>query len=494
MFNFSSKSVRWLVVLLVLIASAQLARVTDEGLGVCWTHDVLRNWGDFGLLNLHGQLVYNPGGFEVETKPIVYPGHRAASLYPAYLCSYIFGESAGIAIYYGLLAALVFWSIWRLLGRTEESFWLAAVAVITPGYIRWQNSLDPNLAAAVFGFPYCLAVIVLIQRPVWNWRHLTGLILLILVYSAINWSTAFVHGMLFAFLLVMPGVSRRRLIAYTGIGVLVAGAVVAVSVANKLAGSAGGGMQQMLSAYGWGNEGYGLGLTTRTACLRLLAINVAGLLPVLIFLFWRFGRAGHSVRMVSGLLPLLLACLSILSLRNYAGHHPWMSCCFILLGLILSAVVLKAQLPVRPELSPAAGLVWTAAAFIYGFGMLAMGHAHIDRQMALIHFIRDHTPRSATIWVVADADPVLAGLINRLDLDRHRLVAPTGAGIVPAGTNDFVLTESPPKLSQQNFHLNNRIRDDSWLKSIPRWYARVVAHRRAGDKVEVADDYYLYKP
>jgi hypothetical protein len=105
-------------------------------------------------------MVVNPGGFQAETNPECYPGHRPASLYPVFWCHQLFaGRELGFFAYYAILAAVVMLSVWQLLGRTERAFWLAVIVVLTPGYVRWQTSLDPNLVAYLFGFPFCAVVI-----------------------------------------------------------------------------------------------------------------------------------------------------------------------------------------------------------------------------------------------------------------------------------------------------------------------------------------------
>jgi hypothetical protein len=485
-----------LLAVVVVFASAWLTRFTDEGLGTCWTHHVLRNWEQFGFARLHGSLVFNPGGFEAETSPMICTSHRAASLYPAFLCYQFLGGEAGIFVYYALLAAMVFWSVWRLLGRTEAAFWLGAVAVLAPGYVRWQTTLDPNLAAAVFGFPYCAALIALLQRPVWRWPHLLMLAALIVVFSMVNWTTAFVHGMMVAFMLVAPGISWRRLFTYVGLGMVCAGAVVAVSVSTKLDPAKGGGMTNLLAGYAWGDAGYGAGMATSTAVLRLAFTNLAGLLPVWAFLAWRSRWPGMSAGVLATFLPLLSAALSLFVLRNYAGHHPWMSCHFILLGLILSAWLLKARLPARPAFPALAGLVALVATFVFAWVMLAVGHKHDDRQLAVIHFIRDQTPRAATLVAAQDRDPELPGLLSRLEMDRHYVVVPTLSATEMAGTNQFVITTVKPSDSSRSLvHLDVRESGNSWMSRLLDMYSKLIAHRRPGDKVEVqANDFYIYRP
>lgn len=485
-----------LLAAVVVFASAWLTRYTDEGLGTCWTHHVLRNWGQFGLVQLHGQLIYNPGGYGVETEPMICTSHRAASLYPAFLCWQFLGGAAGIFIYYALLAAMVFWSIWRLLGRTEAAYWLGAAAVLAPGFVRWQTTLDPNLAAAVFGFPYCVAVLALLRLPAWRWPQIVLLGILIMVFSAVNWTTAFVHGMVVAFMLALPVIPWRRMFIYIGLGAICAGIVLAISLSAKLDPAKGGGLAKTMAGYGWGDAGYGSGMATSTALLRIGFTNLAGLLPVWVFLAWRSRWPGASTGACLSLLPLVSALGALLFLRNYAGHHPWMTCHFILLGLILSAVLLKMRRPARLALSPVAGAMLLAASFIYGALMLAVGHEHNARQLAVIHFIQDQVPRPATLVVARERDPEIADLLSRLETDRHYVVVDTVAEAETGGTNPFIMTRRPPPASARRVaHLDDRDSGRAWMRTVLDWYSRVITHRRPGDKVEVhGTDYYLYQP
>lgn len=485
-----------LLAVLVMAASAWMTRFNDDGLGTTWTHHVLHNWDEAGFFRLHGQMIYNPGGHGVETDPMICTSHRAASLYPVFVCHQLLGGQPGVYLYYALLAGMVLWSIWRLLGGTEAAFWLGAVAVLTPGFVRWQTSLDPNLAAAVFGFPYCVAVLALLRQPAWRWPQVILLGVLIMVFSAVNWTTAFVHGMVVAFMLALPVIPWRRMFVYIGLGAFCAGIVLAISLAAKLDPSKGGGLAKTLAGYGWGDAGYGSGMATSTALLRIGFTNLAGLLPVWLFLVWRSRWPGISSGVLLSFFPLASALGALLFLRNYAGHHPWMTCHFILLGLILSAALLKMRLPVRSSFSSVKGGLWLAAALAYGCALMAIGHEHNARGLTVIRFIRDHTPRAATLVAAQERDPELTVLLSRLEMDRSYLIAPTVAEAESGGTNRFIITEVKPSSSVHLVaHLDARESGNAWMKQALAWYSRVIAHRRAGDKVEVeGTDFYLYQP
>src|SRR5207247_978380 len=102
-----------------------------------WTHNILRNWEQFGLVKLAGRLVQNPGGIDVLERPEIYSGHRPFFLYPSFWVGHIFNGAGegGLPFYLGLtLAAAV--SIWMLLSRTTLGLMTACVIAFCPGYVR----------------------------------------------------------------------------------------------------------------------------------------------------------------------------------------------------------------------------------------------------------------------------------------------------------------------------------------------------------------------
>jgi hypothetical protein len=500
---FLMRKIQVIIVLAVAVAAAWLTTRLDGGMGIAWTQNVVRNWEQFGFFNLHGQMVVNSGGFAANTKPEIYPGHRAASLYPVFVCHHLLAATGlGFTAYYAFAAAMVLVAIWWMLGRTERAFWLAAMSVLAPGYLRWQTSLDPNLVANLFGFLFCAAVLALVRRPSLSWPQAGVLLALTLVYSAINWTTVFCHAMLLVTLLVLPTVPRRNLLIYAGLMAVAGGAVLLTSLASKMTGADGhsAGLAHMLRGYGWGNAGYGVGLSTKTAILRLLAANVIGLLPVLVYLGWQFFRRGGRVaanRLVF-LLPLAMAVMEILGMRNYFGHHPWMSVNFILLGLMLSAVAWKdragaAAAPSRTRLP--VRLAWLAAVFVYGFAVQTIAHVNSGAELSLVAFIREHTARDTTIIIRRDTDPALADTAPRLSelFDRHLVVVPdlgeNNLAGVPVKRAILTAAVQPPEKVLARMTGT----DDTApvMKALLGWYASHIAQRRAGDKLEFGEQYFL---
>src|SRR5215470_6758243 len=91
----------------VLLGNAVLQFLVDNDLGIGWPHNVIRNWQQLGLRNLGGGLVMNPGGHDVVSHPEVYQGHRAASLYPAFLVGRFFTWTGSHAMPFHVLFSLI---------------------------------------------------------------------------------------------------------------------------------------------------------------------------------------------------------------------------------------------------------------------------------------------------------------------------------------------------------------------------------------------------
>ena len=270
-----------------------MTTLVDDRLGLDWPANVSRNWEHYGFFTLHGQLVVNPGGHRALEQPEVYAGHRPASLYPLFLSYHLFKWlQLDFLPYYFIVATLVFFSIWQLTGRSGAAFWLAICLLWCPGYVRWQTTMDPNLAAVMWGYPFCAIAFALLQKKKLRVEEWMLLGLVTALYSLINWSAVLVHAMIFMALLLHPRVSRPRLAVYAGVAATVGLVVLGLSVASKMTMANGqpAPSGSLLKCYCWGNEGYGADLTTRTAIMRLTAVNLTGLLPVLLFLGWHAWR------------------------------------------------------------------------------------------------------------------------------------------------------------------------------------------------------------
>ena len=186
------------------------------------------------------------------------------------------------------------------------------------------------------------------------------------------------------------------------------------------------------------------------------------------------------------------------ALRNYFGHHPWMSCNFILLGLVLAIVTWQANQTGQPDkAAPPVKLPWQIAALagllLYGSAVLEFYHIHNANEINLAKFLRAQTSRATTIAVNPDMDPELATMIElRLPELFDRNVIPANIQTnAPAPIVLLTAVESP-----QAGHLIARSQATSGsplMEKMLAWYSQTIAHRRAGDKLDFADNYYLYQ-
>jgi hypothetical protein len=247
-----------------------------------------------------------------------------------------------------------------------------------------------------------------------------------------------------------------------------------------------------------------LELSTKTAFLRLLVANAIGLWPVMALMGWEMWRGrtpGGKKTSLRFLLPFLTVMLELAVMRNYFGHHPWMSCNFILLGMILSFVAWKSTheetaAPGKIQASPFLQWGALALAFGYAFTVLLFDHVHNGQELALIKFIRDSTARPAVILIARDTDPALAKMEGRLPelFDRRVVVLDKAADAGAEMTNGYWLTAVKNDGHQLAARSDGRdaMGELPLVKQMLEWYGRDIAHRRPGDKLEFGGEYYLY--
>ena len=130
--------------------------------------------------------------------------------------------------------------------------------------------------------------------------------------------------------------------------------------------------------------------------------------------------------------------------------------------------------------------------------MLAAGHAHNERELSLVALIREHTPRETTIVISRDTDPALADIASRLPelFDRHLVVVPdtSEASLAAVPSKRMILTVGTPPPGKTVAQTGNSGNESLALKKLLGWYSRYIAHRRAGDKLEIGEKYFLYQP
>jgi hypothetical protein len=144
--------------------------------------------------------------------------------------------------------------------------------------------------------------------------------------------------------------------------------------------------------------------------------------------------------------------LSILGMRNYFAHHPWMALPVLMVGLVLSMEQLlklpHASLPAEVFLKRNARWIGpgvVACGLVYGCAVTFMMQANATELNGLMTFIRQHTPRNA-ILLIPENESWLANNTERLNsiLDRKMAAPAEVAGSPsmgqPSATPTYLLT------------------------------------------------------
>jgi hypothetical protein len=511
----ASRFFKILVLLCVIGACAWLQYLMDDGLGLTWPENAMRNWQQFGLLNLHGKLVSNPGGFEILTNPTVQKGYSPVCSYLAYFTTQIFAWTGlGTLSFHILLVIAVFWATWDLLGRDNFAFAVAAATVLSPGYARWQRFLDMNAICVLLGLPYMAIVVSLLKKPRLGFGSFIGLLALTLMYLSLNWSTAWILGPCVLLLLGLPQINLRAVVIFVIMAGAGCGAIVIASVLSRVSINAGtgtghGNLHRFISSYLWGGAGYdGRGLTTGRAALRLFFVNGTGLLPLL--MICGYVAVKYFRRQISRdwivISPFVMSIVPVGVMRNYFAHHPWMAAPVLLVGLIFSLVLLRVHMAIARasasgEIIPRQSILFLPAAsvtcFIYGLAVVMFLRANEANQLSLIKLVRHHTRRSDYIVILKNVDPATADLAPRfdIDLDRHVGVAADLAHL-PASKDQIVILSSVPLNGALKLLAQTSTDEKSsppWLHKAANWFNHAIARRRPGDRLELANDYFLYE-
>jgi hypothetical protein len=497
------------LILAVIGGSAWLQYLIDDGMGISWPQNVMRNWEQFGFFNLHGRLVANPGGFEAVAKPEIYKGMSPVYLYPVYFATEIFSWTGlGTMSFHILLALAVFWAVWNLLGRDDFAFAVAAVAVLCPGYARWQKILDPNVITVLFGLPYIAIVIAILKKTRLGLVPVIGLFGLTLVFTSLNWTSAWAFGPCALLLLGLPQINRRAVFLF----IVLAGASSVLFAIGSVVAKSGGGragmgnasLVQFIRSYTWGDTGYGAGLTTGKALLRLSFVNGIGLLPLLVISVCvaakKFQRG--NLKFWFALSPFVLTVAEVGFMRNYFGHHPWMAAPVLLMGLVFALVLLRVNhesTVAAPNWEVKKFLVPTVVllCFIYGLAVEIFLRANEVNTLSLVNFIRHQTNRSDCIVIVKNVDPQTARLASRFEdvLDRRVMVA-DDLDHLPVGKDRIIILSAVPSGSALTLLAQTSgggASSQSWLHQTTDWFNRSIARRRPGDRLELADTYFLYE-
>ncbi|MGC3960280.1 MAG: hypothetical protein QM813_20830 [Verrucomicrobiota bacterium] len=484
-----------------------------------WTQAAVNNWKQYGWATLGGKMVTNPGGFQVLEAPQVYAGHRAASLYPVYLIEQLFSWTGHDQLAFHLVfSLLLFGATKSLIGNGRIAWIVAALAVLCPGYTIYPAYRDPNAISLYATIPYAALVLPLMRHPRLNAGQLTLLISATLLYSALNWTSAFGHAMVFVTVWASHGIARRNLATYTIVAGLGTAMVLGLSVWDKLhasqtipaptvAAEAGGGL---IGSYMWGSSGYGLGMTLAKAIARITFTNALGLLPLLATLGVAFisARRTQSPLSIKIWLPILTAVAGVLTLRNYFGHHPWMAVTMLLPGLVftLHLMLSTRQCAIRPpptvSLSRQRCFAYVSLGglcLLHSFAIVFAQRAYSASKIEVSRFVLAHTDRTDTVALFSDFDAEMAAQAGVLAVhaDRRIVVMTNLIELTPSRSQTLLLTSAPQSggwplvaVSTQPAYLDNPL-----IRKTFSWYAQRIARRSKHDKhFDFANDrhFYLY--
>lgn len=508
-----SKFISWAGVWYFLLIAAgsiclyQMAPLSTKD--AVWTHAVLRNWEEHGWARLGGRLVYNPGGLGAVEQPIIYGGHRAFSLYPAFVLGHLTGGAGRDgSLFYVALSLVVAFSIWYLLGRGELALAVASAVVLSAGYLRTTLILDPLTIPVMLGIPFTLGVLKILARERLNSRNWMVLAVITGLYAAINWTTAFTFSIGLAFLWLPLKSRPARWLAF---GIIAGCAIVAVglvSVLHKMGGETGPrfSFAQMFDAYLFGSGGYaGYSMSWVRAIVRIAAASIIGLLPLIAIYVWAQFREVRS-RGAIGLrasLPLVVALLTIAGMRNYFAHHPWMAAPVLIIGLVLSICLAQGaemRLPIfngaRSQALRLRSFAFAAICLFYACGVVMFLRFNAADEEALLKLVRNNTGRHDVLLYSAPGDPWLANNVKQLAgfFDRVMVERNQESSQNPLkGRNQYILTAFPEEFSGNT--IAETVDDETALPGFARQaltlYRRRVAKRTPGDRLELGRKYYL---
>jgi hypothetical protein len=465
-----------------------------------WTHEVLENWNDYGLWNLKGKLVTNPGGADVLTKPKSYAGHSPVIFYLAFVVRKIAGAFGGVT-FFVLLTLSIAVSIFFLLGRDAFALLAACTSVLSMGYARTTIILDPVPIPVSLGIPYSLFVIKVLGRErlsVLSWMSLASVTA---GYAILNWTTAFLFAALAGFLFVwLKGRVGRWLgfVFTAGLGAVAIGGFLYL----QKAGSGASGGQSFYNLYLFGPIGYdGSPMTWTRAGIRLASATVIGLFPLLLVHAWQLYRCAtqRGLACLSSLLPVLFAIIAVCGMRNYFAHHQWMAPPVLMTSIVLSMRLLKTPTFNHSLLDAATRLRLRSADFaIVGASLayaclIAVASGANIQQDDFIQLIKNNSSRSDFIAFSAARDPWIAANKIRLEeaCDRKFVELNRDRPLRPPVQHLLTAVEYPAPAKWKARSSSAPGTGQPIVEKLLTFYRTYIAARKPGDRMEIPT-FYLY--
>ena len=140
-------------------------------------------------------------------------------------------------------------------------------------------------------------------------------------------------------------------------------------------------------------------------------------------------------------------------------------------------------------------MIAAAACLLFGLAVLNFFRINEANELSLISLVRITTARTDVISIVKNTDPATALFAPRLDeiLDRHVIVVDDAKNLAAEKDHCIVLsavqsTNAVAPVAQ------SPVRQPSRMAGVIDWFHRTISRRRAGDRLELADTYYLYEP
>jgi hypothetical protein len=197
--------------------------------------------------------------------------------------------------------------------------------------------------------------------------------------------------------------------------------------------------------------------------------------------------------------PLALAVANTVIMRNYFGHHPWMAGPVLLCGIIFSLGLLREGVEESKAMSPGKisfKVVTVMALFCFGYGMavLMFFRANETNMLALEKLVRQHTARADTLVILKESDLATASLVDRLDepLDRHMVVL-NSTNDLAGQEGQWVILSSVKMDGPFTLTAESSVSSSSWLNKVGDWFNHTISHRNAGDRLDLAENYFLYR-